>query len=112
MVTGPRKDAFVEAAEDEYIITLGDFFRIIWKRLWVVLLLMIVFAGIAVGFSMMQTPEYQASTRILVGQDKGIAQNPADAVGLQQLTQTVVEAAKSRSVAEDVIEGSGSGASP
>ena len=107
-----EQNAAVEGVEDEYALSLRDILEVLWRQVWIIALTAILFLGTAAGFSLSQTPEYQASARILVGQDKGIAQNPADAVGLQQLTQTVVEAAKSRSVAEDVIEGSGSGASP
>jgi len=46
---------------------------------------------------------YQASVQILVGQDQGLIEDPAAAPGLQQVTQTVVTAVSSRSVAKDVI---------
>jgi capsular polysaccharide biosynthesis protein len=63
-----------------------------------------VFVGAAVGFSLTQTPRYEASIKILVGQEQGITQDPNYALGLQQLTLTMVEAVKSRPVAKAVIQ--------
>jgi capsular polysaccharide biosynthesis protein len=40
----------------------------------------------------------------MVGQQNGIAGNPADVIGLQQLTQTMAEGVNSRRVAEGVIQ--------
>ena len=45
--------------------------------------------GLAVILSLIQTPMYEASVTILVGQERGeITDAPNDVVGLQQLTQT------------------------
>jgi capsular polysaccharide biosynthesis protein len=70
---------------------------------------MLVFSGAALGFSLWQTPVYEASTKLLVGQkleNNDVQQvNLAGSVeGLQQLTQTIVEAINSRPVAEEVIQ--------
>jgi hypothetical protein len=45
---------------------------------------------VVVDFSLAQPPMYEASIRILVGQERGITQTPNDMIGLQQLTQTMV----------------------
>ena len=63
----------------------------------------VVLAGAITGFSLAQTPMYEASIKILVGQERGITQNPGDVVGLQQLTRTMVEGVNSRPLAESVI---------
>jgi capsular polysaccharide biosynthesis protein len=80
--------------------------RAVWKRLWVVVLVTIVFVGAAVGFSLWQTPVYGASVKILVGQ-KSEGDQPSNlsgtVQGLEQLTQTMVEAINSRPVAEEAI---------
>jgi capsular polysaccharide biosynthesis protein len=107
-----EQNVAVEGVEDQYVLSLRNILRALRRWFWVVVLIVILFLGMATGFSLMQTPEYKASARILVGEDRGIVQNPANAVALQQLGQTVVEAAKSRSIAEDVIERLGLGVSP
>lgn len=109
MVTEPRHDAFVES---EYTLSLRGPAQIIWKRLWIIALVAVLFTGTAVGLSLSQTPQYEASTKILVGQEQGIADNPGNALGLQQLTQTMAEAAGSRPVAEAVIQRLGLQMSP
>jgi len=47
---------------------------------------------------------YEASIKILVGQERGIAENPSNAGDLQQITQTMAEGISSRSIAEAVIQ--------
>ncbi len=92
-----------EVTEGAYVLSLGDFLRVVWKRLWVILLVTIVLVGAAVGSSLWLTPTYEASIKILVGQERGITQTPNDVAGLQKLTETMTEAVNSRPVAEAVI---------
>lgn len=104
MTDTSRQNPFSEAAEGENVLSLRDMFRIVWSRGWVIVLAMIVAVGMAVGFSLLQTPQYEASVRILIGQDSGIAENPGAAQGLQDLTQTMAQAVRTRSMAEEVIQ--------
>jgi capsular polysaccharide biosynthesis protein len=66
--------------------------------------------GAAFGFSLWQTPVYEASAKVLVGQEQAADdQQDRDSLnssvqGLQQITQTMVEAIKSRPVAEEAVE--------
>lgn len=110
-----RLGTTVETSEGEYVISLGELLAVIWKRLWAVLLVAVVLTGAAVGFSLGQTPQYEASISILVGQERG-SDVPGglggDVQGLQQLTQTMTEAVDARPVAEAVIERLGLEASP
>jgi capsular exopolysaccharide synthesis family protein len=94
--------AMTGVAEGEYI-SLGDLLRVIWRRRWVVLLVTLVVTGAVVGVSFAQTPVYQASIKILIGQESGITQVPSEAVGLQTVTQTMVGGVSSRPVAKAVI---------
>ena len=61
------------------------------------------------------TPQYEASTKILIGQQEGLEQ-PAplemEVQRLQQLTMTLAEATQSRPIAEDTIERLGLSATP
>src|SRR5215211_4302195 len=98
-----ESDMSARSAEDEYILSLRDILLVIRRRLWVISVVAVVLAGAAVGFSKAQTPVYEASIKILVGQERGITQDPNYAMGLQQLTQTMVGAVSSRPVAKAVI---------
>jgi capsular polysaccharide biosynthesis protein len=96
-----------EAAEYEYnILSLQDFLQVIRSRFWVVALVTVVLVGAAVGLSLVQTPMYEASIKILVGQERASTENPNanDVMGLQQLTRTMAEGVNSRPVAEVVIQ--------
>ena len=99
-----------DTIEGEHAVPLKDLFGTIWKRLWVVLLVAGVLTGAAVGFSLAQTPMYESSIEILVGQKENAPESynlQGDVLGLQQITQTMVRAVGSRPVAETVIERQG-----
>jgi capsular polysaccharide biosynthesis protein len=109
MSAEPYTGAPTEAgtSEDEVILSLGDLLRVIWRRLWVILLVAAVLTGAAVGLSFLQTPMYEGSIKVLVGQEQrsDVPSNlGSDVVGLQQLTQTMAEAVNTLPVAEAVIE--------
>lgn len=108
MGAGPASNVPEEAPRDEYVLSLGDLFGVIWKRLWVIVLAAVLLTGAAVGYSLGQTPIYEASIKILVGQEQRASEVPSqlgsDVMGLQQLTLTVSEAVGTRPVAEGVIE--------
>ncbi len=106
MDVNPRSNASAEAPEGEYIVSLGDPLRAIWRRWWVILLTTVALTGIAVAFSLMQTPIYEASITVLIGQERDDSQPGnlgINVQGLQQLTQTMVTGINSRPVAEEVI---------
>lgn len=94
----------VGTVEEERILSLRDLLRILRKRLWVIVLIVVLAVGTAVGLSMVQTPQYEATIKTLVGQDQGITDNPQEALALQNLTETMAEAANSRPIAEAVIQ--------
>ncbi len=98
-----RQDTFAQPAEGEYVLSLKDLFRVVWRRLWIVALVAIVLGGAAFGYSISQASVYQASLQMLIGQSGGVSDTPSDALALQQLTQTMSQAANSRPIAEDVI---------
>ena len=100
-------DEGVTAGESPY--SLKDIFGIVWKRLWIVVLMPLVCVAAALGFSLTQTPVYEASAKLLVGQEPATNSDQqlplvGSVEGLQQLAQTMVEAIPSRPVAEGVIE--------
>jgi capsular polysaccharide biosynthesis protein len=91
-------------SEDAYVLPVQDLLSFLRRRLWAIVLVSVLFCGVAVGVSLTLPPMYEASVKILVGQERGITQTPDDVAGLQDLAETMAEAINSRSVAETVIE--------
>lgn len=104
MITEPERGQSAESGGEEYVLSLRDLFQVVWQRLWVIALVVILLTGLAVGLSLSQTPQYEASIKILVGQQRGITESPTEALGLQELTQTMAEAVDSRRIALAVID--------
>jgi capsular polysaccharide biosynthesis protein len=109
--TVPRggTQALAANAEIQRYLTLRDVLQVLWRRLWIIVLVALVLVGTAVGVSLSQTPVYEASAKLLLGQkqdeDQQLQSNLMGSVeGLQQLTHTMVEAVDSRPVAEEVIQ--------
>jgi capsular polysaccharide biosynthesis protein len=100
----PKQSSHAAADEDAYVLPISDLFLIFRKRWWVIVLMMIALTGASVGYSVMQPPVYESSIKILVGQERGIVEQPIDVNGLQDLTKTVAEAINSRPIAQAVIE--------
>jgi capsular polysaccharide biosynthesis protein len=104
MGVGSGTGISTEAAEGEYVLSFGGLLRVVKQRLWIVLLVTAVLTGAIIGLSFAQTPTYEASIKILVGQESGITQDPNYVYGLQQLTQTMTQSVSSRPLAEAVID--------
>ncbi len=90
--------------QGEDALSIRDLFRTIWQRLWIIVLVTLALVAAAVGFGLYQTPMYEASIKVLVGQKQGLTDTPGDVIGLQQLTQTITELADTGTVADAVIE--------
>jgi capsular polysaccharide biosynthesis protein len=92
--------------EDEPIFPLREILRIVWQRLWIIVLTVCILVGAAAAFSLAKTPLYEASIKILIGQQQREASGSlgSEVVGLQQLTQTMAQAVPTRPVAEAVIQ--------
>jgi capsular polysaccharide biosynthesis protein len=98
--------AFIGVPEGERAFTLSDLAQVALKRLWIILLVVSVVVGVAAGASLWQTPTYEASAKVIVGQERGAGQdaNLAGSVeGLQALTQTMIIVINTRPVAEETI---------
>src|SRR3712207_3697404 len=92
MVIRSEQNLSVEAVEDEKVISFGDFFRVVRNRMWIIVLTISVAVGIAVVLSSLQTPQYEASIRILIRQESGIVDSPMNVGGLRDLTATMAKA--------------------
>lgn len=95
-----------ESAEGGSASSLVDPIQVVRRRLWVVALVAIAVAAAALGASLLQQPTYEASVKFLVGQEGGgdsvNLQNEVQ--GLQQISETMVEAVRTRPVAQEVID--------
>lgn len=73
------------------------------RRRWpIVVTVPVVAVALAVALSAIQTPKYEATTKIVVGQGKGLFQ-PGVAYAVQPFTATMGNLVKSNVVAADVI---------
>jgi capsular polysaccharide biosynthesis protein len=87
--------------EDQQPLSAGDVAQILRRRLWVMILAPLAIAGTALAFSLLQTPIYQASATVLVGQQHGQGDSPARVDELQALIPSAVEIITTRPVAEE-----------
>ena len=87
--------------------SLKDVRQAILRRLWVVLLVVLVFLGATLGVTLWQTPVYEASAKLVLDQKRVVAQDSDlqnNTEGLQLILPEVVEAIPTRPVAEEVIQ--------
>jgi capsular exopolysaccharide synthesis family protein len=101
-----RPGTVADVSQDEYVFSLEAIFRVIRRQIWIILLVTVFLTGAVACFSFAQTPTYEASIKILIGQKQdGTATDlGSNVLGLQQLTQTMAAAVNSRPVAKTVIQ--------
>lgn len=92
------------AAREQEALSVKDLLKTFWRRLWVIVLMALLVVGAVTGYGLTQTPTYQASIKVLVGQGEGLTPESNDVIGLQQLTQSMAELAYTRTVADAVIQ--------
>lgn len=80
--------------------------QILLRRVGTIILVAVVATGSALGFSLAQPSTYQASAKILIGQNNAEDTNltPADVSALQDLTQSVANGAETMPVAQAAVE--------
>jgi len=91
--------------EDRQPLSAGDVAQFLLRRLWVIILAPLALAGTAVAFSLLQTPTYEASATVLVGQQQGQGDSPARVEELQALIPSALEIITTRPVAEEATSG-------
>ena len=104
--TGPY-DAYGGTYENEGALSPTEPIRVIRQRLWMIMLLALIFAGFAAGASLVQTPTYEASILLLIGQKQegDVPSNiQSDIQGLQLLTETVATASTTGPITESVAQ--------
>ena len=78
--------------------------RTLLRRVSAIVLVAVVVAGAALGFSLYQPPTYEASIKILVGQKNSDSSLAQDASDIQDLTLTIAKAVRTAPVAQGVVE--------
>ena len=68
-----------------------------------IVLIIVLIEGLAVGSSFLQTPQYEGSIKVLIGQESGAKVAPVSVYDLQQLTLTMAQAVDTYPVADAVI---------
>ena len=101
---------YTPPAEDGAFVSIADTARSARRRLWIVILLPILTVGTAVGVSLLQTPVYEASARVVVSPREGATQqdNLSNTIsGLQALAIEMEAAGLNRSMVEDIVKAQG-----
>jgi capsular polysaccharide biosynthesis protein len=97
---------FAGVDDAQHSPSLHHYLQIVRRRLWVIVVTMLVLTGATLALTLVRTPTYEASIKILVGQEQGASSSDnlgSDVQGLQQLTQTLAAAVKSRPIADTVV---------
>jgi capsular polysaccharide biosynthesis protein len=98
--------------EDQQPVSVGDVAKFLRRRMSVIILVPLLLAGTAVAVSFIQTPVYEASATVLVGQQQGQGDSPARVEELQALIPSAVEIITTRPVAEEATSGLGLATDP
>lgn len=93
-----------EHVEQEHTLTLGEILSVLWRRLWVILMVVAICVFGAVNLSLAQTPQYVATARILIEPEQEDRVTGGTGQGLLELIPTVVDLVSTRPTAEAVIQ--------
>jgi len=93
------------ATDEPQMLYPIDPIRILRQRLWIIVLVTLMVTGLAAGFTYTQTPTYQASVIILIGQKGGSSTDNllTEVQGLQGIMETLSTALTTRPVAQGVV---------
>src|SRR5664280_2956190 len=79
---------FHEDPQESQGLTLRDYLGVLWRRKWVVLLVVVVATGAAYGFAATKTKQYEASAQLIYGTNVDVA-NPLSATAPDPTSRTV-----------------------
>jgi capsular polysaccharide biosynthesis protein len=93
-----------EHVEQEHLLTLGEILSVLWRRLWVILIVVAIYVFGTVYLSLAQTPQYEATASLLIGQEQVDGVTGGSGQGLQELIPTVADLVSTRPIANTVIQ--------
>ncbi len=105
-----EKQIVEETPRKQHVSSPGNVLRVIQRRLWAIVLVMLVLTGSALGFSLAQTPTYKASSLVVIGQEKPdksealLSRGIADPEVIVVLSATAARAVDTLPVAQAVVE--------
>ncbi len=91
----------------ESTMSVQRVWQILLRRVGTIILVTVLVTGSAVGFSLAQTPIYQASIKVLVGQKVTGDSDFNNVSDLQELTLTVAQTVQTLPVAQAAVEQAG-----
>ena len=87
-------------------LSAKDVAQFLRRRLWLIILAPLAISGGSLAFSLLQTPTYEASATVLVGQQQAQGHSsPARVEELQALIPSALEIITTRPVAEEATSG-------
>lgn len=99
-----RAQLSVEKNDNEDVIDLREVFHVLWRKLWALILFLVVGACIAGAATMLMTPKYQATSTIyMFSKETDLSSLASLQIG-SQLTADYEKLATSRPVVEKVIQ--------
>jgi capsular polysaccharide biosynthesis protein len=112
MISDRERSRSIRTVEDEQVISLRDILRVLRIRIWLIGIVIVLALGTTLGLTFFQTQEYQASVKVLIGQDSGFVGSNGNVQQLEDLTQTMAQAIATQPVAEEVIRQQGLNLTP
>jgi capsular polysaccharide biosynthesis protein len=97
---------YTPPAQNEEFFSVADLVRVVRKRLWMVILILLLAVGSAVGVSLLQPPVYEATATVVVSPTEGANQqdNLSNMIsGLQLLAREMAVEGLNRSMVEEVV---------
>ena len=112
MITESQRFRPTTTFEDEKVVSLRDILHVIGRYIWLILITTVLTLGISIAYTLIQTPQYESSVKILIGQESGFVGANGNVQQLEDLTQTMSQAVQTRPVAEEVIRQQGLNLTP
>ena len=90
--------------EQEQLLTLGEILSVLRRRLWVILIVAAICVFGTVNLTLAQTPQYEATARLLIGQEQVDGVTGGSGQSLQELIPTLADLVSTRPIANTVIQ--------
>jgi len=100
----PEPPGSMAVVPNDERLTLRDYLSVLFRRKWVVLLTVIVVAGSALAYSLLQTPVYQAHARVLISPSQSAFQSNYRTYIDPSSIQTEIEVLQAAPVREAVVK--------
>jgi capsular polysaccharide biosynthesis protein len=112
MITDKERGQSTKSFGDEKVLSLKDVIRVLRTYVWLIGIVTLLGLGTSLVLSFIQEPEYEASIKILVGQESGFVGETGNVSQLTDLTTTMAQTVRTRPVAEEVIRRQGLNLTP